>query len=48
MRVSKRDIIEVNFELPSGEFKVHPALVISNENVLDTNVFIVSLYPNIN
>ena len=26
----------LNFELPGGKFKSHPALVISNENVLET------------
>lgn len=36
MKVQKRDIIELNYELPNGKFKVHPALVISNENVLET------------
>src|SRR5579872_3283188 len=36
MKVQQRDIIEVNFELPNGRFKTHPALVVSNENVLET------------
>lgn len=36
MKVLQRDIVELNFELPDGRFKVHPALVVSNENVLDT------------
>ncbi len=35
MKINQRDIIELNFELPNGEFKIHPALVISNQNVLD-------------
>lgn len=35
MTVQQRDIVEVNFELPNGKFKAHPALVISNENVLE-------------
>ena len=35
MKVSQRDIVEVNFELPGGKFKTHPALVISNQNVHD-------------
>lgn len=35
MKVNQRDIIELNFELPNGKFKVHPALVISNQNVLE-------------
>lgn len=36
MRVQQRDIIELNYELPNGKFKVHPALIISNSNVLET------------
>lgn len=36
MKISQRDIIELNFELPNGKLKSHPALVISNQNVLDT------------
>ena len=36
MRVQQRDIIELNYELPNGKFKSHPALVISNSNVLET------------
>ena len=35
MRVQQKDIIELNYELPNGKFKRHPALVISNSNVLD-------------
>ncbi len=36
MKVSQRDIVELNFELPDGKMKIHPALVVSNQNVLDT------------
>ena len=36
MKVLQRDIIELNYELPNGKFKVHPALIISNSNVLET------------
>lgn len=35
MKVNQRDIIEVNFQLPNGKFKAHPALVVSNENILE-------------
>ena len=35
MRIQQRDIIELNYELPNGKFKTHPALVISNANVLE-------------
>lgn len=34
MKIQQRDIVEINFELPNGKLKVHPALVISNEHVL--------------
>jgi mRNA-degrading endonuclease toxin of MazEF toxin-antitoxin module len=36
MKVQQRDIVELNYELPNGKFKAHPALVISNSNVLET------------
>ena len=35
MKVQQRDIVELNFELPNGTFKVHPALVVSNAAVLE-------------
>ena len=37
MRVQQRDIIELNYQLPNGKFKVHPALVISPKESLRTN-----------
>ena len=36
MRVQQRDIVELNYQLPNGKFKAHPALIISNSNVLET------------
>jgi mRNA-degrading endonuclease toxin of MazEF toxin-antitoxin module len=33
MRVYQGEIVEVNFLLPSGEFKPHPTIVISNNLV---------------
>ena len=36
MRVQQKDIVELNYELPNGRFKTHPALIISNANVLET------------
>lgn len=36
MRVQQRDIVELNYQLPNGKFKAHPALVIANSNVLET------------
>jgi len=35
MLINQRDIVELNFQLPNGSFKMHPALVISNKKVLD-------------
>ena len=31
MKYSQRDIVEVNFLFPDGTFKVHPAIIISND-----------------
>jgi hypothetical protein len=36
VKVQQRDIVELNFELPNGSFKSHPALIVSNQNVLET------------
>ncbi|CAN5741539.1 hypothetical protein BH11BAC3_BH11BAC3_08220 [soil metagenome] len=36
MRVQQKDIIELNYQLPNGKLKAHPALVISNANFLET------------
>ncbi|HUZ58895.1 MAG TPA: hypothetical protein VMU83_08940 [Hanamia sp.] len=35
MEVEQRDIIELIFELPDGRLKVHSALGVSNEDVLN-------------
>ncbi|MBC7401209.1 MAG: type II toxin-antitoxin system PemK/MazF family toxin [Mucilaginibacter sp.] len=35
MKVQQRDIVELNYELPNGKFKIHPALIISNADVLE-------------
>jgi PemK-like, MazF-like toxin of type II toxin-antitoxin system len=35
MKINQRDIVEVQFELPNGTFKNHPALDISNNSVLE-------------
>lgn len=35
MKIRQRDIVEVCFELPNGQLKVHPALVISGEEILN-------------
>ncbi len=44
MKVSQRDIVELSFELPNGKLKSHPALVISNQNVLDTEAYFLCCY----
>lgn len=36
MRVQQRDVIALNYERPNGKWKAHPAWVISNANVLET------------
>ena len=36
MKVQQRDIVELNYELPNGKIKIHPVLIISNDNVLET------------
>jgi len=36
MNIQQRDIVELNFELPDGKLKTHPAIVISNGLVLET------------
>lgn len=34
MKVSQRDIVEVSYHVGNGKYKPHPAVVISNEDVL--------------
>lgn len=33
MKYKQGDVVEVNFFLPNGEFKPHPALIISNDHL---------------
>jgi mRNA-degrading endonuclease toxin of MazEF toxin-antitoxin module len=33
--VNERDIVELNYELPDGRLKTHPALIISNNDVFE-------------
>ncbi len=35
MKVNQRDIVEVSFLLPNNNFKIHPALVISTDDLLE-------------
>ncbi len=40
MKVQQGDIIDVNFPLPEGGFKPHPAIVISNDDLqIDEDFF---------
>jgi mRNA-degrading endonuclease toxin of MazEF toxin-antitoxin module len=36
MKYSKRDIVDVAFDLPDGSLKIHPAIIISGQNYFDT------------
>ena len=40
MRYSQRDIVEINFMFPDGTFKPHPALIVSNDELQETEGFI--------
>lgn len=33
MKYTQRDIVEINFLFPDGTFKVHPALIVSNNEL---------------
>ena len=35
MAISQGEIIELNYELPNGNFKTHPAIVISKSEVFE-------------
>ena len=40
MAVHQREIVEVNFQLPNKQFKPHPVIVISNDQVFwEENIF---------
>jgi hypothetical protein len=34
MKLHQRDIVETNFLLPNGEFKLHMAVIVSNEELM--------------
>lgn len=36
MKYQQRDIVEINFELPNGQLKPHPVLIISQEEIYNT------------
>ncbi len=40
MKYTQRDIVEINFLLPSGEFKPHPAVIVSNDELQENEGFI--------
>lgn len=35
MKYHQRDIVEVNFQFADGSFKVHPAVIVSNDELQD-------------
>lgn len=37
--VSQREIVDINYLLPNGKFEPHPAIIISNEELLQTEGF---------
>ncbi len=39
MTIKQRDIIELNFLMPDGKSKPHPAIVISNNELIDDEGF---------
>lgn len=44
MKYEQRDIVEINFVLPEGASKVHPALIISNNELQEREGYIYLLY----
>ena len=36
MKYEQKDIVEINFLFPDGTFKVHPALIVSNNQLQET------------
>lgn len=40
MKYTQRDIVEVNFLFPDGAFKPHPAVIVSNEELQETEGFV--------
>ncbi len=40
MKYSQRDIVEISFLLPTGEFKPHPAVIVSNNELQENEGFI--------
>lgn len=39
MKYAQKDIVEVNFLFPDGSNKPHPALIVSNNDLHDTEGF---------
>ena len=40
MKYEQRDIVEINFMFPDGTSKPHPALIVSNNELQETECFI--------
>jgi len=39
MKFSQRDIVEINFHFPNGDSKPHPAIIVSNDELFETEGF---------
>ena len=40
MKYTQRDIVEINFLFPNGDFKPHPAVIVSNDELQEIEGFI--------
>jgi len=40
MKYTQRDVVEINFLLPNGDFKPHPAIIVSNDELQEAEGFI--------
>lgn len=40
MKYLQRDIVEINFMFPDGNFKPHPAIIVSNNELQETEDFV--------
>lgn|GEM_PF-3478744 len=35
MKVNQRDVVFLNFQLPNGQFKPHPAVIVSTDQLYE-------------
>ena len=40
MKYHQRDVVEINFPIPGEGFKVHPAIIVSNDELQDNEGFV--------